>query len=211
MKYENAADVLPAALLNEVQKYAQGWLLYIPKNGKSMPWGEAGGCRAELDRRNAQIRARYASGRSIMEIAEEFFLAPDTVKKLVYGKKTVLPPYSPSAASAEAYAAAGMGEEWVRIFLSGMGKPLPDPGKYFLMGPVRIPLRLIVRENCGETQTDDVPLIVLYEDHIFRVTCQREYAESLRREKRNAHTAFIFARKEEYAFFMNNYGKHFQR
>ena len=32
MKYENARDILPAKLLAEVQKYAEGKVIYIPKN-----------------------------------------------------------------------------------------------------------------------------------------------------------------------------------
>ena len=43
MKYENAKDILPAKLLEEVQKYAGGKLIYIPKTEKSKGWGEASG------------------------------------------------------------------------------------------------------------------------------------------------------------------------
>lgn len=31
MKYENAKDILPAKLLEEVQKYVEGKVIYIPK------------------------------------------------------------------------------------------------------------------------------------------------------------------------------------
>lgn len=33
MKYENAANILPPELLEEVRKYFPGGLLWIPKNG----------------------------------------------------------------------------------------------------------------------------------------------------------------------------------
>ncbi len=41
MKYENAKDILPASLLKEVQKYAEGKVIYIPKCEKTKGWGEA--------------------------------------------------------------------------------------------------------------------------------------------------------------------------
>ena len=43
MKYENAKDILPASLLREVQKYAEGKAIYIPKRERSKGWGEAVG------------------------------------------------------------------------------------------------------------------------------------------------------------------------
>ena len=41
MQYENAKDILPESLLNEVQKYAEGKAIYIPKRTKREGWGEA--------------------------------------------------------------------------------------------------------------------------------------------------------------------------
>ncbi len=216
MKYENAKDILPESLLKQVQLYAEGKVIYIPKRGNAKGWGEASGCREKLDRRNTLIRSRYASGRSVLEIAEEFYLSPETVKKLVYGKKVNLPAFSPSAASAEQYARAGMGEEWVRIWLSSVGAEMPDDREFFLSELVKIPLRLISVEgapemNPGAGSASGVPLIVFYERHRFTVPYQQACLSELKREKRNSHPAFIFARHEEYGVYMNNYGKHFLR
>ena len=243
MKYENAKDVLPAKLLEEVQKYAEGKVIYIPRTEKGRGWGEASGYREKLNKRNAMICSRYSAGQSIMEIAEEFFLSPETIKKLVYGKKVELPQFSPSIASAERYAAAGMGEEWVRTFLSLRQKTMPDMGEYFASELVRIPLRLIeagsaknmaaagdagrlTEKGCPGRLTEkgrssetaesgldcyEVPLIVVYEQRLFSVPFQPEYLEQLRKEKRNAHYAFIFAKNEDYGYFWNQYGKHFSK
>lgn len=63
--------------------------------------GEASGYRDRLNKRNAMICNRYSAGHSIMEIAEEFYLSPETIKKLVYGKKVNLPMFSPTITSAE--------------------------------------------------------------------------------------------------------------
>ena len=67
MKYENAKDILPASLLREVQKYAEGKAIYIPKRERSKGWGEASGYREKLNKRNALICSRYGAGAGIME------------------------------------------------------------------------------------------------------------------------------------------------
>ena len=213
MKYENAKDILPAKLLEEVQKYAEGKVIYIPRSKESKGWGEASGYRDKLKKRNALICSRYSAGRSVMEIAEEFFLSPETVKKLVYGKKVELPMFSPSVVSAEQYASAGMGEEWVRTFLETLGEIMPDAEDFFISGLVRIPLRLIDTDDEKPDDADsfEVPLIVIYDEGRFTAPYQQGYLASLRKEKRNAHYAFVFARNEEYGSFWNNYGKNFQR
>lgn len=38
--YFNAEEVLPAELLDEIQRYVQGAALYIPKQGQRAGWGE---------------------------------------------------------------------------------------------------------------------------------------------------------------------------
>lgn len=216
MKYENAKDILPAKLLEEVQKYAEGKVIYIPKSEKGKGWGEASGYRDKLNKRNTLIRSRYSAGQSVIELAEEYFLSPETIKKIVYGKRVDMPMFSPSVISAGQYASAGMGEEWVRIYLSTLEREMPETSEYFMSELVRIPLRLIEErhnsQSSGETRsTFEVPLIVFYEHGIFSVPFQPDLLEELKKERRNAHPAFIFARNEEYGSYWNNYGKNFQR
>ena len=218
MKYENAKDILPASLLEEVQKYAEGKVIYIPKCTKTRGWGEASGYREKLNKRNSLICNRYSVGRSILEIAEEFYLSPETVKKIVYGNKVNLPEFSASITSADHYAKSGLGEEWVRTYLTTLGKDMPDSTEYFMSELARIPLRLISDsiksdENMkiNERGFHDVPLIVKYENNKFSVDYQQEYLRFLLNAKMNSHYAFVFARNEEYNHFQNNYGKHFQR
>ena len=216
MKYENARDILPASLLEEVQKYAEGKAIYIPKREKTKGWGEASGYRKKLNKRNALICSRYAGGAGVMELAEEFYLSPESVKKIVYGKKITLPEYSPSIYSATQYSDAGIGEEWVRIYLENEGAQIPDGSEFFLSELVKIPLRLIEYRDEAETEKEqassaDVPLIIVFEDRRFRVLSGGRYLNFLREEKKNAHPAFIFARNEEYGYYLENFGKQFQR
>ena len=111
----------------------------------------------------------------IMELAEDFFLSPESIKKIVYGKKINLPEYSPSICSAKQYSDAG-------------AAVTEEPDAY-----------------------TDVPLIILFEDHRFVSLCGRRRLAYLRMEKKNAHWAFVFVRNTEYNYYLNNFGKQFQR
>ena len=87
MKYENASDVIPEKLLKEIQKYAAGKLLYIPTGEEKKAWGEMSGYRDQLQRRNIMIRNKYANGMTVSELADEYYLSLDSIKKIIYSKK----------------------------------------------------------------------------------------------------------------------------
>lgn len=88
MKYINANKVLPEKLIAEIQKYVQGETLYIPKpETEHLKWGISSGGREILDRRNNTIRTSFISGSSIQQLAEEYFLSTETIKKIVYSHK----------------------------------------------------------------------------------------------------------------------------
>ncbi|MGZ0049640.1 CD3324 family protein [Brevibacillus gelatini] len=87
MKYVNAASMLPETLIAEIQKYVQGELLYIPKPKTSHhKWGTRTGFRKQLDERNNAIRSAFREGVSIQQLATQYFLSPETIKKIVYAK-----------------------------------------------------------------------------------------------------------------------------
>lgn len=83
MKYINAADVLPKELLNEILNYVNGELLYIPVSGEKQKWGEKSGSREYYQKRNNQIIGQYKQGISITEIAKQYGLSYDSVRKIV--------------------------------------------------------------------------------------------------------------------------------
>ncbi len=87
MKYENARDILPKELYEELQKLAPGKLLYVPSRSARCPWGDRTGYRRQLAERNGDIRRKFTEGASIDSLADEYFLTPETVKKIVYLKK----------------------------------------------------------------------------------------------------------------------------
>ncbi len=87
MSYKNAAEILPSHLLQEVQKYIEGGLIYIPKNGKKTAWGCLSGARTVIDNRNRKIISLYENNVTIEELSKKFFLSEETIKKIVYGNK----------------------------------------------------------------------------------------------------------------------------
>jgi Mor family transcriptional regulator len=84
MKYINAAEVLPKYLLAEIQKYIRGEILYIPIGDEHLKWGEKSGSKSYFEIRNKQIKKQYKNGDTLEQISQEFGLAYETVRKIVY-------------------------------------------------------------------------------------------------------------------------------
>ncbi|MHC0035537.1 CD3324 family protein [Pseudoneobacillus sp. C159] len=85
---KKATELLPEFLINEIQKYVQGETIYIPKSKDNhKKWGSVSGGREEINQRNLVIKQSFLSGKSIEELADEFFLSTETIKKIVYNRK----------------------------------------------------------------------------------------------------------------------------
>ena len=86
--YKNARDVLPPELLKAVQTYAEGMFLYIPiRPEEHKHWGEATQTRTLIARRNEAIREAYQNGTHLAALTEEYHLAEDTLRKIIYRKR----------------------------------------------------------------------------------------------------------------------------
>ena len=83
MKYVNAAEVLPRELLVEVSKYAGGKLLYVPTLNEKCSWGEKSGSRQYFQERNLRIKEQFQEGKTLDELAEEFGLSRETIKRIL--------------------------------------------------------------------------------------------------------------------------------
>lgn len=81
--YKNGEVVLPPKLLNELQKYIQGELIYIPKKTKRAGWGEMNGTRVIMRKRNSEIFNMYKNGISVKELSRSFHLSEDSIKKII--------------------------------------------------------------------------------------------------------------------------------
>ena len=87
MKYKNAQDILPDHLLKELQQYISGETLYIPNTQEKKSWGESSGARAYYKKRNNAIRAKHRDGSSLAELADEYNLSLDSIRKIVFGNR----------------------------------------------------------------------------------------------------------------------------
>ena len=83
MRYQNAINVLPPELLIQVQQYAEGTYLYIPRVRRQ--------CPARADRtdheRNEEICRRYHRGESVRSLAQEYFLSTQAVYRILAKEK----------------------------------------------------------------------------------------------------------------------------
>lgn len=84
MRYRNASDIFPDELLKEIQKYSAGELIYIPEKSEKKKWGENSGARDYYVERNVEIRRKHRDGKSILELAEEYGLSRDTIRRILY-------------------------------------------------------------------------------------------------------------------------------
>lgn len=84
MKYKNAQEILPDKLLKELQKYIAGETLYIPSAVSKKTWGETSGARNYYKQRNDKICKLHANGHKIEQLADEFNLSVDSIRKIIY-------------------------------------------------------------------------------------------------------------------------------
>ena len=87
MRYLKAEDVLPAQLLAQVQEYADGVYLYIPRrDDHRQSWGNSTRYREELEQRNESIRTQHRAGMATRELAEQFHLSVKTIQRILRQK-----------------------------------------------------------------------------------------------------------------------------
>jgi len=83
ISYINAQDVLPAELISEIRKYIEGEAIYIPRAVGRAKWGGQTGARAELDRRNSEIRSDYENGVTVPQLSIKYCLCCDSIRKIL--------------------------------------------------------------------------------------------------------------------------------
>ena len=87
MRYLNAEDVLPAALLEQIQQYADGIYLYIPRRADHrQSCGSSTRYREELRKRNESIRHLHREGLDPQALAERFHLSVKSIQRILREK-----------------------------------------------------------------------------------------------------------------------------
>lgn len=84
MKYRNASEILPDKLLKELQKYTSGETIYIPSDKKRKKWGEGSGAKVFYEERNNEIRFKFSKGTTVEDLADEYYLSVETIKRVLY-------------------------------------------------------------------------------------------------------------------------------
>lgn len=91
MKYINGKDVLPKTLLEQLQNYVQGELLYIPRQENNRAgWGAVNGTRLMIRARNTEICRAYEEGASVAELMEMYHLSEDSIRKVLNTRRVLL-------------------------------------------------------------------------------------------------------------------------
>lgn len=90
MKYFNVQEILPENIIKEIQAYIDGELIYIPrKSGNQKGWGEKSGIKRSLKDRNSIILKKYNDGLSIRNLAKEYFLSEQSIRRIIREEKKV--------------------------------------------------------------------------------------------------------------------------
>jgi Mor family transcriptional regulator len=88
MSYVKADCILPRELLEQIQEYAGGLYLYIPKKEKHYKeWGTNTNYKNELRKRDAEIYEKFRKGLSTSELAEEYFLSIKSIQRILLQEK----------------------------------------------------------------------------------------------------------------------------
>lgn len=93
MKYINATDVLDMETLFRLQEEAGGQLIYVPTKNQRKGWGEVSGERSKLKQRNLLICEQAASGMTIQELSDAWYLSKDSIRKILSAQPKSEPVY----------------------------------------------------------------------------------------------------------------------
>lgn len=96
MRYKNATQHLPKELLEQVQQYADGEFLYIPRiKGAKKEWGAKTATRRELMARNERIYKEYLAGARADTLARRYFLSIKSIQRIVSSQRRAQADHNP--------------------------------------------------------------------------------------------------------------------
>ena len=87
MSYIKAEEILPEELIRQIQEYADGVYIYIPrKPGTRHAWGQETDYKDELKIRNDRIRSDYAAGAGIAALSRKYHLSEKSIRRILQKK-----------------------------------------------------------------------------------------------------------------------------
>lgn len=88
MSYQNSIELLPKELIEQVQKYIDGKVIYIPKKQKNKKhWGENTDTKQVLASRNSQICLERQNGMTIKQLSEKYYLTEKSIQRILRQEK----------------------------------------------------------------------------------------------------------------------------
>ena len=85
MSYINAEKALPEWLVETIRSYVGDGLIYIPPVDSSRrKWGSKSGARQMFDARNNEIRRKKIAGVTVSQLADEYHLSEDMIRRIIY-------------------------------------------------------------------------------------------------------------------------------
>ena len=82
MSYDRAEEILPEDLIRAIQQYVSGKSIYIPCREKKS-WGSQTKTRQYYQKRNEEIRRKYAGGIAVKFLAEEYSLSEKSIQRIL--------------------------------------------------------------------------------------------------------------------------------
>lgn len=92
MSYKRADDILPESILECLQQYVSGEMLYVPKKKACRKkWGSDTDANEKLRLRNEQILEHYQKGISTKELAQRYYLTEKSIQRILRNMRTKPP------------------------------------------------------------------------------------------------------------------------
>ena len=89
MSYIKADDVLPQELIETIQQYVDGKMIYIPSKEKQ-EWGTTTSAKVFFRERNERIFETYKSGMGLRELARSFSLSEKSIQRILRNQRFVV-------------------------------------------------------------------------------------------------------------------------
>lgn len=89
MDYHSSTDLLPKELIEQIQRYVDGKVIYIPKKQVNKKhWGESTDTKRILASRNYQICIDRQNGMTINQLSEKYFLTEKSIQRILRQEKS---------------------------------------------------------------------------------------------------------------------------
>ena len=86
MSYIRADEILPRELLEAIQQYVDGQIIYIPRKEKQA-WGSGTSTKEFFHERNERIFRAWQEGISEEELSRRFSLSRKSIQRILRNKK----------------------------------------------------------------------------------------------------------------------------